>query len=223
MSDDRLQMDSRADKSLYVVSRIVSWLFTPFMIPTMAVAALFLFSYLKMMPMRYRLFVCGIVFLFTVLLPIQIIIFYKWLSGIKLHDLNLRKNRYMPFLLTILAYVSCLILLVRLMIPWYITGIILTALSVQVLCVIFNLKWRLSEHMAGAGCVVGGVVVFGTLFGFNPVFWLSVFILISGILGSARMILQNHTLGEVLGGFVLGYVCSMLVLNPSSFLFRIFI
>ena len=89
----------------------------------------------------------------------------------------------------------------RLNIPWYMTGIILVSLVVSIICIAVNLKWKLSEHMAGIGGVIGGLVSFSALFGYNPVGWLCLFILIAGILGSARIVLGHHTLGEVLSGF----------------------
>ena len=87
----------------------------------------------------------------------------------------------------------------RLNIPWYMTGIIFASLIVMIICVIVNLKWKLSEHMAGAGAIIGGLVAFSALFGYNPVGWLCIFILVAGVLGTARIILQHHTLGEVMG------------------------
>lgn len=126
------------------------------------------------------------------------------------------KKRYIPFLLTILSYIFCLAMMHRLNIPWYMTGIILAALLMMILCIIINLKWKLSEHMAGAGAVIGGLVAFSALFDYNPVWWLCIFILIAGILGTARIILRHHTLGEVMGGFAVGLICSLLVLHPLT-------
>ena len=54
--------------------------------------------------------------------------------------------------------------------------------------------------------------------------WLCLFILIAGILGSARIVLGHHTLGEVLSGFAVGLICALLVLHPvSNILFRVFL
>ena len=88
------------------------------------------------------------------------------------------------------------------------------SLLVAVVCFLVNLRWKLSEHMAGMGAVIGGLAAFSELFNYNPVWWLCFFILVSGMLGSARIILKHHTLGEVLGGFFTGLVCSILVLDP---------
>ena len=64
--------------------------------------------------------------------------------------------------------------------------------------------------------VIGGLVAFSALFDYNPVWWLCIFILIAGILGTARIILRHHTLGEVMGGFAVGLICSLLVLHPLT-------
>ena len=78
--------------------------------------------------------------------------------------------------------------------------------------------------MAGAGAVLGGLVAFSALFGYNPVWWLCLFIFVAGVLGSARIVLGHHTLGEVMGGFLVGLFCSLMVLHPvSNILFRIFL
>ena len=209
------------DKSLIKIARLVSAVFTPFSIPFLAFLALFLFSYLSIMPIQYKLIVLGIVYCFTIMMPVLTIFIFKKINGFSAQELGERKKRYMPFFLTIISYVFCLLMMNRLNIPWYMSGIILAALIMMIICVIVNLKWKLSEHMAGAGAVIGGLVAFSALFGYNPVWWLCGFIMVAGVLGTARIILRHHTLGEVLGGFAVGLVCALMVLHPiaNSFYF----
>lgn len=213
-----------AEKSMMQVARVISALFTPFSIPFVAFLLLFLVSYLRIMPLSYKLIVLGIVYCFTIMLPTLTIFLFRKLNGFSPAELGERRHRYVPFILTIASYIFCLLLMNRLNIPWYMSGIILSALVMLIICVIVNLKWKLSEHMAGAGAVLGGLVAFSALFGYNPVWWLCLFIFVAGILGSARIVLGHHTLGEVMGGFAVGLVCSLLVLHPvSNILFRIFL
>lgn len=213
-----------ADRTLIRTAKVISAIFTPFSIPFLAFLFLFIFSYLRIMPLQYKLIVLGVVYCFTILMPTLTIFIFRKINGFSPEELAERKKRYVPFILTITSYVFCLLMMHRLNIPWYMTGIILAALVMMVICVIVNLKWKLSEHMAGAGAVVGGLVAFSALFGYNPVWWLCVFILVAGILGTARIILQHHTPGEVMGGFIVGLTCSLLVLHPlSNILFRIFL
>ncbi|WP_307758942.1 hypothetical protein [uncultured Mediterranea sp.] len=209
------------DKTLIRIARMVSALFTPFSIPFLAFLVLFLFSYLSIMPIQYKLIVLGIVYCFTIMIPVLTIFIFKKINGFSAQELGERKKRYMPFFFTIISYVFCLLMMNRLNIPWYMSGIILSALIVMMICIVVNLKWKLSEHMAGAGAVIGGLVAFSALFGYNPVWWLCLFILVAGMLGTARIILGHHTLGEVMGGFAVGLVCSLMVLHPiaNSFYF----
>lgn len=213
-----------ADKTLIRTAKVISAIFTPFSIPFLAFLILFIFSYLRIMPLQYKLIVLGVVYCFTILMPTLTIFIFRKINGFSPEELVERKRRYIPFILTITSYVFCLLMMHRLNIPWYMTGIILSALVVMIICVIVNLKWKLSEHMAGAGAVIGGLVAFSTLFSYNPVWWLCLFILVAGVLGTARIILRHHTLGEVMGGFAVGLICSLLVLHPlSNILFRIFL
>ena len=220
-----------ADKTLIRTAKVISAVFTPFSIPFLAFLVLFIFSYLRIMPLQYKLIVLGVVYCFTILMPTLTIFIFRKINGFSPEELVERKRRYIPFILTITSYVFCLLMMHRLNIPWYMTGIILSALVVMIICVIVNLKWKLSEHMAGAGAgwrraraVIGGLVAFSALFSYNPVWWLCLFILVAGVLGTARIILRHHTLGEVMGGFAVGLICSLLVLHPlSNILFRIFL
>ena len=213
-----------ADKTMLRVARITSIVFTPFSIPFLAFLVLFLFSYLRIMPILYKGIVLGIVYCFTILTPTITIFLFRKINGFARQELSERKKRYVPILLTIISYVFCLLMMRKLNIPWYMTGIIFVSLVISIICILVNLKWKLSEHMAGMGGIIGGLVSFSALFSYNPVVWLCLFILIAGILGSARIVLGHHTLGEVLSGFVVGLVCSFLILHPASnLIFRVFL
>ena len=213
-----------ADKTMLRVARITSIVFTPFSIPFLAFLVLFLFSYLRIMPILYKGVVLGIVYCFTILTPTITIFLFRKINGFARQELSERKKRYVPILLTIISYVFCLLMMRKLNIPWYMTGIIFVSLVISIICILVNLKWKLSEHMAGMGGIIGGLVSFSALFSYNPVVWLCLFILIAGILGSARIVLGHHTLGEVLSGFVVGLVCSFLILHPAyNLIFRVFL
>ena len=140
-----------ADKTLIRTAKVISAGFTPFSIPFLAFLVLFIFSYLRIMPLQYKLIVLGVVYCFTILMPTLTIFIFRKINGFSPEELVERKRRYIPFILTITSYVFCLLMMHRLNIPWYMTGIILSALVVMIICVIVNLKWKLSEHMAGAG------------------------------------------------------------------------
>ena len=94
----------------------------------------------------------------------------------------------------------------RMHLPRYMCGIIVAALLIQASCATINIWWKISTHSAGAGGIIGALLAYSTLFDFNPINWLCILILISGVVGSSRMLLRQHTLGQVIGGTLLGTV-----------------
>ena len=152
--EEKIEQHIIADRTLIRTARIISGILTPFSIPFLAFLVLFLFSYLRIMPLQYKLIVLGIVYCFTILMPTMTIFLFRKVNGFARQDLSDRKKRYVPILLTIISYVFCLMMMHKLNIPWYMTGIILASLVVLVICIFVNLKWKLSEHMAGMGGIV---------------------------------------------------------------------
>ena len=200
----------RDNDKVIKVAKIISAIFNPFVVPFLAFLVLFFCSYLRMLPLTYRLIVLGIVYAFTILLPMIAIFFFRKINGWGIGAFRDRRKRFVPYLLTIICYVSCLVMMVRIGLPRYMTGIILATLMAMVICIVVNIKWKISEHMTAIGGVIGGLIAFSFLFNYNPTVWLSLFILLAGVLGSARIILRHHTLPEVLTGFAVGAVCAIL-------------
>ena len=210
-----------AEKVLRRSARVISALFTPFTIPFVAFLLLFFVSYLRIMPLGYKLIVLGVIYLCTIMMPTLGIYLFQRINKLSPQEMAQRKRRFVPFLLTIFSYLLCFFVMERLHFLWYMRGIMVGAVLMMVMCVVANVRWKLSEHAAGTGAVLGGLVAFSALFGYNPVWWLCLVILVAGVVGTARIILGHHTVGEVLGGFAVGYACAMLVLNPgTNLLFR---
>ena len=196
--------------ALYLTARIISSIFSPFWTPLLGFVLLFFFTYLSIMPMSYKLTVLSLVFCFTVLLPIIGIFFYQKVNGWGIKELGERKKRFIPYLLTIMSYVGGLLTMYRVHFPRYMSGILLAALICMILCALVNIKWKISTHTASIGMMVGGLLSYSFLFQFNPINALYIFILLSGMLGSARIIVRQHTLNEVVGGFFIGLFCGII-------------
>ena len=89
------------------------------------------------------------------------------------------------------------------------SGIIAASLMCMAICVLLNLRWRISILLAGCGMFIGGLLAYSFLLLFNPVWWLCGFILLAGIQGTARISYHQHTLLEVIVGFVVGMFCGI--------------
>ena len=195
--------------TLYLGARIISAIFTPFMVPFVAFFLILFFTYLRIMPLAYKVTVLALGYCFTILMPMLGIYLFQKINGWGIRELGEREKRFIPYGLTILSYMACLITMYRIHMPHYLAGIILAVLICMVICTFVNLKWKISTHMASSGLMVGGLLSYSFIFQFNPVWWLCFFILLSGCLGSARIIVRQHTLNEVLGGFLVGLFCGV--------------
>ena len=203
--------DSRNERpdALFVAARIISMVFTPFMVPFVAFCLLFLFTYLRIMPWGYKITVLALVYCFTILLPMLGIYLFQKINGWGVRELGHREKRFIPYGLTILSYMACLLTMYRIHLPRYMSGIIVATLMCMVLCTAINTKWKVSTHMASSGLMVGGLLSYSLIFQFNPVDWLCFFILLAGMLGSARIIVRQHSLNEVACGFLAGLLCGV--------------
>ena len=197
------------EKSIILAARIVSMVFTPFYLPFLGMMVLFIFSYLGLMPWAYKLQLLTLVYLFTILLPTILIHLYRRYNGWTLIELGHRERRMVPYVISILCYFFCIYVMDMLHIPHFMQTILLAALLIQVICALINVWWKISTHTAAIGGVAGALFVFGEFFGFNPVWWLCLVLVLAGLLGTSRMILRQHSLLRVVAGFLVGVSCSV--------------
>lgn len=199
-------------KNIILAARIVSLVFTPFYLPLVGLVALFLFSYLSLLPPSYKLLVVFIVYLFTILMPTLLIHLYRRHQGLTLIELGNRERRMVPYVISIACYISCTYIMESLHVPHFMGAILIAALIIQVTCALINVWWKISTHTAAIGGVTGALFAFGELFNFNPVGWLCLVIVLSGLLGTSRIILRQHSLSQVLLGYVVGVVVGIGIL-----------
>ena len=196
--------------ALKQISRVLSVIFNPFLVPLSAFVLLFSFTYLNIMPPQYVIFVLSIVVTFTILAPGIFILLYKWMNKWSMQEMSERKRRFIPYVMTMMSYTTCLIIMKRMHFPFYFSSIIVATLLCMVVCALLNLRWRISVHLAGCGMFIGGLLAYSLLFYFNPIGWLCGFILLAGIQGTARISYHQHTLFEVIVGFVAGMFCGVI-------------
>ncbi len=183
--------------------------FTPFYLPLVGLLALFLFSYLSLYPWGFKLRVIALVYLFTILLPTFLIRLYRRYNGWTPIELGRKERRMVPYIISILCYFVCVYLMEQLHIPHFMASIVIAALVVQIVCALINMFWKISTHTAAIGGFAGALFVFADAFGFNPVWWFCLLFVLAGLLGSSRMILRQHTLAQVVTGFLVGAVCTV--------------
>ena len=196
------------EKNIIFTARIMSMIFTPFYLPIVGLIALFIFSYMSLLPMMYKLVMLAMVYLLTVVAPSLLIHLYRLCQGWTSHELGRKERRLVPYIISIVCYFACFFCNT----PRVISIIVVVALTIQMVCALINIWWKISTHTAAIGGVAGGLVSYSIAFSFNPLWWLCFVLILAGAVGTARMILRQHSLSQVVTGFLVGVACAILVI-----------
>ena len=195
--------------------KVISLIFQPLLMPTYAMILLMNMDIFSALPLRWRLIAIIGTFIFTGVLPALPI----WLLMKKgeVNDLFIskREERTMPYLFSFMAYVFWALFMWRtLQFPIFIVAMGMgSAISIFII-VFINLKWKISAHMAGVGGLCGAV--FGVCYrtAINPVWLIAIILFISALVAFSRLELKAHTPGQVLAGYVVGFIA---VFTPCFF------
>lgn len=200
------------EKNIIFTARIMSMIFTPFYLPIVGLIALFIFSYMSLLPMMYKLVMLAMVYLLTVVAPSLLIHLYRLCQGWTSHELGRKERRLVPYIISIVCYFACFFWMEYRNTPRVISIIVVVALTIQMVCALINIWWKISTHTAAIGGMAGGLVSYSIAFSFNPLWWLCFVLILAGAVGTARMILRQHSLSQVVGGFLIGAACAILVI-----------
>lgn len=199
-------------KHLILMAKALSAIFSPFHLPVVGLVILFLFSYLSFLPLGVKIYILLMVYTFTILLPTAMIRLYRRYQGWTRIQLGVKERRVVPYVISIMCYLTCYYLLTINHASHFIGSIVMASLIIQVVCAIINLWWKISTHSAAIGGVTGALVAFAMIFNFNPVWWICLLLLLAGMVGTSRIILRQHTLEQVVAGYLIGIVCAFLAI-----------
>lgn len=197
------------NKLLIRVAKIYSAILSPFFATGLAFLWLMFFSYLRIFSWQYKWMVMLILLTFTLVIPRASIGVFRRMNRWSHWQLSHREHRRLPYVLTLASYAVCLLLFTNMHAPTIFRSIILASIIALLICFAVNTRWKISTHMVGAGGLTGMLMAFSLMFYYNPLWPLCLFILLSGLLGTCRMVLRQHSLGQVLGGYAVGFLVAI--------------
>ncbi|MBK8340187.1 MAG: hypothetical protein IPK99_09475 [Flavobacteriales bacterium] len=160
------------------------------------------------LPLPLELITYGMVLVLTVLFPITSALLLLKSGAISDLAMPERQERVIPLLMTLFYSGMCLYLLHRTMhhpaTYAFFTGVLLAL----VLTLSITLVWKISAHMVGIGGAVGTFTGLVALHDPFPFIVLAAAIIIAGALGTARLLVSDHTPGQVHAGAALGFLCT---------------
>lgn len=199
------------------IARIISYVFHPLLMPTLSIFLLLnLNTYLNYtITFSGKLAVYSIVFINTGLVPAFLAYFQYRLGLVKSLRMEERRERISPFIISSFFYFFCFYILRKNNLPPPVYIPMLGAAIAVSAALIINFFWKISIHSIGAGGITG------MLFGISqkmsvellPLFLFV--ILVSGMIGFARLKLNAHDQKQVYAGFFLGFFCLWGVLESG--------
>lgn len=190
------------------MANIVSFVFHPLLMVTYGILLALSFTYLAIYPPMAKLLIAGGAFVSTALLPGLFILFMTRSGAVTDIELSDRKERVIPFLIFITAVLVYMFFLYRMLLPFWLLSLLAGSCVALLIALFINFYWKISAHAIGIGGLAGGIMGIARIHMINPYWSFIIVILIAGLLGTSRIILQKHTPMQVYAGFSLGFICT---------------
>lgn len=193
---------------MHKLAKTVSYLLHPVFIPLLFVVFIFnLHAYpFVFLGSNVTWYVLGLVLVFNVLTPLLLMFTLKRTGYITSFFLETRRERFaLLFLYTLLLYLTAVISKKWGLPPLWEVVILLNAM-LSLFVILFLFFFRISQHLAGWGALAG--LLFSLIYQYKAdyIVWLTVVFVLSGIVAWSRAALKAHKTGEIISGFVLGFL-----------------
>lgn len=194
-----------------ILARIISIALHPFFMAVYGVCLLFLYTDFKFIFEGQFLIFIAPVFVFTLLIPANILFIFKKMGLIKDYDLKDKKDRPMPFIAILLSYLLLFFYFYNAGLYTWFLALLLAPSILLVISAAITRYWKISAHMIGIGGLIGGVLsVCYFVKGANPYILFIILFILAGCLATARLILKRHTPAQVYVGFLLGFTVTFI-------------
>ncbi len=190
-------------------ANIISWVFVPLLMPVYGIILIFSLSFLAYAPFHTKLVFTLIVFGANFLVPMLLVLLLKKMGIIDDIGLNGRRERLIPYIITIVCLGGTGLFLYLKMAPLWVAMFYAGGALAALINLIINFRWKISAHAAGIAGLVA-MLIQVTKEGPSAdamVWWIVGAIITAGLLGSARIWLGRHTLLQVLAGSAVGFLC----------------
>jgi membrane-associated phospholipid phosphatase len=194
------------------IARVISTVFHPVLVPTIGLVLLLNSGfYFSMLSWDAKRFVVFVVFFTTCILPLLSLAIMALNPKFKI-TMPEGRDRVVPLLVSSVFYYLGFVLLSKVSaVPDFKLFMLATVMVIIVLLLI-SFKWKISNHMAAMGGLAGTIFALSFRSGVNPVYSILIVVLVSGLVGTARLILEKHNIWQILAGYGLGFLVLYLVL-----------
>jgi len=196
-----------------VLSFILSSIFHPIFVPLLGFLLLYSFSgYTLYLPEDVFWFSVLVIVQFTILIPIGVIYFLYWRKKISSIQLSVREERPLPLVINLMSYAVSFVIFRYLNFPHIIVSFFGAIVVSATLAMLMSLTYKISLHMIAWGTLLGVVLAFALGIGKDLHFLVSLIILVTGFVATARLWLNEHDLKQIGYAWLSSSVVSFLIM-----------
>ncbi len=194
-------------------AKLTSMAFHPMIMPTLAVLILFAIpSYVSFStPAMARRLIVGLVFINTCIAPFLVILLMKKTGLIKDFYLQDRNDRVYPIMVSVFFYLFTYYLFRQANLPSLLNYFVMGATLLVLLGFVITFYWKISMHMMSMGGFTGYLIAVSIILGYELHMLIVGSIMVSGLVGSARIRLNAHNQSQVYVGFITGILLMLLL------------
>ena len=187
-------------------ARILSYALHPLFMPLLTLwLALQLDLHLSyFLPAELRWLMLGMVALMTIAFPLTSTLLLMRAGLVSSLYMHKRRERIAPYSMTLLYYGMSVYLLSKSALHPAGLAMLIGAFIALGLTTLVTLRWKISAHMVGIGGSLGALLALNTLHSLDLLFPIAALTLLAGALGTARLLVSDHTPAQVYCGFLLG-------------------
>jgi len=184
-----------------------SYLFHPIFLPTAGLLLIFsLNTYMtQTMPEEKQFFIVAWIFINTAVIPLLFTLFLRWKKMVQSVQLHTRKDRIIPFAFAVFLYFTNYYLMKEVPLPTVIYSLFLGSSVAVALSLVITLFTKISIHMIGMGGLTASIAAIAQLYDLPVIGMVMLGLIASGLVGSARYILDSHNLRQIYMGWALGF------------------
>ncbi len=188
------------------LSKLLSYILHPLLIPTLAILALMLRTdlYSIVLPLQLKLWLLSLVIIFTFLIPSVSVLILLKLNAIYSVELTHRSERTIPLLITSASYMALTFFLKSVNIPPAFLYVIYSATIAMLAGLLINMVYKISLHTLGWSAVATTLLSISLRMGIPLTGLICVAVILSGLAGYARLKENAHNQTQVYLGYIAG-------------------
>ena len=146
-----MTMEEKTMRAIHYASSVISFIFNPLLMPTYGMIIAFWLSTLQILLTTDKITVIAAVALMTCVVPLVLFVLMRRFKILTDVHLNVQKERFIPYTITVVCYVVCALYLFNINAPTWMWMFMFGGASAAFISLVVNFFWKISAHMAGIG------------------------------------------------------------------------